>query len=246
MVNADDYGWNQSCSNAILESFEKGYIDTTTAIVTTDYFDNAVESIKSTPFSDKVGIHFNLTEGKPVTEEIKNDYFFCDENGMFHGEINRYKKLSSKQRNMVYDELKKQAELFKKSGLKFHHADSHHHIHTAPYITPIVLQIMNEYQISGLRLHRNIGNIKFVKKSFKNLYNFYLSSKNLTYSEKFGSFDDLNNYSINKDDCVLEIMCHPDFDVNGVLVDRDGEALYESPFGISMIDRFNMISKWKV
>lgn len=242
IVNADDYGWNESCSVAILEAFERGYIDSTTAVATGAFFDPAARMISRTSFSGNVGIHFDLTEGTPLTEKIRKDPFFCDENGLFHGKVDRYRKLTAEQADEAYGELRAQAERFQESGLEFHHADSHHHIHTAPYITPIVLKVMSEYHIEGLRLHRNIGDIRFVKKVLKNLYNLRLRMKGMAYSDFFGSFDDFGHFNgKSKKDSVLEIMCHPDFDGRRVLIDRAGDAPYEAPFGEPLAKRNAMI-----
>jgi hypothetical protein len=32
----------------------------------------------------------------------------------------------------------------------------------------------------------------------------------------------------------MEIMCHPDFDDNGLLIDRSNEALYDKPYGTEL------------
>lgn len=242
VVNADDFGWSKSCTDAILQSFEKGYITTTTMCCNGEAFDYAVEQVTKTEYKDRIGIHFVLTEGRPLTEAIRTNPGFCDEKGLFHGKIARYRALDKESRRQVLAELTAQAQRFADSGLAFHHADSHHHIHTAPVITPLVCKVMKQFGIKKLRIHRNIGTMSSLKKSMKQLYNLTLGGKK--YSALFGSFEDVKRdpaalQEIKK----LEIMCHPDLDLEGVLVDRAGAATYDAPYGTPMVERNALISE---
>ena len=73
-INADDFGLNSSCTKAICEAFEKKLITDTTMVANGKNFDEAVVSIKREKMDGKIGIHFNLTEGSPITSKIKD----CD------------------------------------------------------------------------------------------------------------------------------------------------------------------------
>lgn len=46
VVNADDFGWTKSCSLAILDAYEKKYINTSTIMSTGAFFDEAVKLAK--------------------------------------------------------------------------------------------------------------------------------------------------------------------------------------------------------
>lgn len=233
LVNADDFGWSESCTDAIMQSFKKGYITTTTMCANGDAFDYAVQLVQKTEYRDRVGIHFVLTEGKPLTEAIRKNPRFCDESGCFHGKIARYQPLDRKSREEVLEELMAQAQRFADSGLAFHHADSHHHIHTAPIITPLVSKVMKRFGIRKLRIHRNVGLMSSLKRSMKQAYNLALGEKK--YTQRFGSFADVKACpQVLSGKASLEVMCHPDLDRDGVLVDRDGSAPYDAPYGIPM------------
>ena len=224
-VNADDFGWSESCTEAILMAFDQGLIDSTTVCVNGEKFYPAIDAVKKTLWKERVGIHFVLTEGRPLTEEIRKDRFFCDQNGNFHGNIQRYSGLNAKRRELIYNELDAQARRFVETGITFHHADSHHHIHTAPFITPIVIQIMKKYGIRKLRIHRNVGKISQTKRLYKNIYNQIMKVQGINYSDFFGGYEDLQNISFKSaDQRVLEVMCHPDIDENGHLIDRNNES----------------------
>lgn len=233
LINADDFGWSKSCTDAIIQSFEKGYITTTTMCANGGAFDYAVQQAKEKGFQDRIGIHFVLTEGRPLTDAIGKNPLFCDESGCFHGQVPRYQPLDRKTREEVLAELTAQAQRFADSGLAFHHADSHHHIHTAPFITPLVCKVMKRFVIQKLRIHRNIGLMSSLKRTLKQVYNLTLGSKK--YTNLFGSFEDIKNCpQVLSRNTTLEIMCHPDLDSEGVLVDRAGDAPYDTPFGLPM------------
>lgn len=218
VINADDYGMTKNCSDAIIKSFNKSLIDTTTMIVNCEAFDYAVEKAYTNKISDKIGIHFNLTQGIPVTEKIKSERAFCNNEGVFHGHINKLQSLSNSQKLAVYEELKAQLQIMKDNGFKIHHADSHHHVHTAFSILPIVKRICIENGIGRLRIARNVGNIKPIKLPYKMLVNLVIIGK-LGYSEKFGSYEDYLRGK--KVDSLLEVMCHPDYSSEGILIDRN-------------------------
>lgn len=233
LVNADDFGWSKSCTDAIMQSFEKGYITTATMCANGDAFDYAVQLAQKTEYRDRIGIHFVLTEGKPLTEAIGKNPRFCDENGCFHGKIARYQPLDCKSREEVLAELMAQAQRFADSGLMFHHADSHHHIHTAPVITPLVCKVMKRFGIQKLRIHRNIGPMSSLKKALKQAFNLTLGRRK--YTQWFGSFEDIQNCpEVLSGKATLEVMCHPDLDAEGILVDRAGSAPYDAPYGTPM------------
>lgn len=216
IINADDFGLNEHCSKAIAQAFEEGLITDTTMMATGEYFDEAIALAKEQGFIDKVGIHLNLTEGEPLTEDIKHCSRFVTD-GEFNKQYNRTKRLSKIEKYAIYMELTAQVEKIQNAGIQITHSDSHHHIHTAVFIAPIAVQVCKEHGIDKMRLHRNIGNISAIKLFIKNNYNKWLHKQGFKTSEYFGSLLDIENAEI-LDNC--EIMVHPDFDKDGVLIDR--------------------------
>ncbi|MBR4909988.1 MAG: ChbG/HpnK family deacetylase [Clostridia bacterium] len=240
IINADDFGLSDNVNRAIVSAFENGLISDTTMMANGSAFDEAVTLAKENGFADKVGIHFNLTEGAPLTEDIRNCPAFC-ENGVFHNHINRLKPLNSVEKASVFKELSAQAAKIKAAGLKIDHADSHHHIHTAIFIAPIVFKVCKEFGIEKIRIHRNTGSIPAYKKVIKNLYNKNLRKKGFITTGYFGSLDDIGEVLPEN----LEIMVHPDFDKDGALIDRR-EVIDGIPAGIplySIPDKYNITLK---
>lgn len=233
LINADDFGWDETCSKAIVDAFNKRYITTTTACGNGDYLEQALALVKGTEYESCIGVHLVLTEGRPLTKRMRGCKTFCGD-GVFHYGFSRYKVLSKDDQRAVYEEFSEQIKMIRSFGFHIHHIDSHHHIHNAPNIFPIVMRIAKEHNIPGVRIFRNCGRMNLAKKAVKNAYNGIIDYSGLRYSDYFGSFDDLHYFKSIKDNSIMEIMCHPDFDDNGLLIDRSNEALYDKPYGTEL------------
>ena len=218
IINADDFGLNEHCSKAIAQAFREGLITDTTMMATGEYFDEAVELAKEQGFIDKIGIHLNITEGEPLTEDIKSCPRFVTD-GRFNKQYNRTKPLTKEEKSAIYQELTAQMEKIQNAGIQITHADSHHHIHTGIFIAPIVAKVCKEHGITKMRLHRNLGKINAIKRFVKKKYNRWLRKQSFITTDYFAYIMDIKNTDIPDN---TEIMVHPDLDRNGVLIDRHG------------------------
>ena len=218
IINADDFGLNEHCSRAIAQAFREGKITDTTMMSTGEYFDEAVELAKEQGFIDKIGIHLNLTEGEPLTEDIKCCSRFVTD-GRFNKQYDRKKKLTKEEKSAIYKELTAQVEKIQNAGITITHADSHHHIHTGIFVAPIAVKVCKEHWINKMRLHRNLGQINAIKRFVKKRYNHWLCKQGMITTDYFAYIVDIENVDIPDN---TEIMVHPDFDKNGVLIDRHG------------------------
>lgn len=216
IINADDFGLNESCTKAICSAFSQGLITDTTLVANGDAFDLAIRAISEFKLQDRVGIHLNLTQGKPLTAAILRMPTFT-RNGEFHGQINRLKPLSYAEKNAVYTELSAQVRKLEEYNIVISHADSHHHTHTSFFIAPIVIRICKEHGIQKIRLHRNIGRILFYKRIIKWGFNNWLRKCGFTTTKHFGSMEDLPMSGLRES---TEVMVHPDFSWEGSLVDK--------------------------
>ena len=218
IINADDFGLTESCSLAIAEAFDEKLISSTTACANGEFIEKAVSLAKEKGFIDKIGVHLNFNDGAPLSEKIKGDSFFCND-GLFHGKIDRYVKPSKESLLNFKAEVSAQIKKLFELGVNPTHIDSHHHIHTAPYLVDAVLETAREFGINKIRIHRNIGKIPFYKRVVKKLFNGNLKKRGFITVAKFGSLEDYFNTSV-KADSSCEIMVHPDYDVKGALIDR--------------------------
>lgn len=242
IINADDFGLNKKNTAAIVDAFGKNLITDTTLMANGEAFGEAVDAAEKFGLSERVGIHFNLTEGEPLTEKIKGDEFFCKD-GLFTGKVNRYASLDRERKKEVYDELYAQAKKITESGIKISHADSHHHIHTAPDVYPVFITVAREFGIFKARPHRNIGKINVAKRVAKYFFNKKLKRDGFTTADYFGGADDLSYYGkIAESDKVLEIMVHPDYDKDGLLIDRQGDYVETEALGKQLAEALRAIA----
>ncbi len=133
IINADDLCMNDETSRAIIEAYKSGIVTSTSAFVT------FTDPVKTLQYIHKeypgmpIGIHLNLTEGKPVlpVSEIPT---LVDKNGNFYTSDKIISKLSDMKIDEVRKELNAQVKLFLSSGVPLDHINCHHHI--AALFTP--------------------------------------------------------------------------------------------------------------
>lgn len=257
IVNADDFGKSESINAAIAECFDKGIIKRTTLMVNMPAADAAVALAKEKGFFEQVGIHLNLTEGRPLTKEIQNNPLICDEKGSFHAGFQKTMKyrlyMDELTISQIRTELNAQLQKYMEYGLKLMHVDSHHHVHTNYPVLRALKPLAKEYGFSSIRLGRNLyhgGNP--LMRLYKCWYNHAIKKMCRTTTDYFGSFKDLAAYfsisiaELEKQESSavsqlttdkideflnqnrLEIMVHPMYNEQGILVDTDIKTAVET------------------
>jgi len=152
IINADDFGLCRGVNKAVARAHTEGVLTSSTIMVNMPCADQAVELAKSLP-NLGVGVHLNLTEGSPVSENNKVKPL-CDPRGGFAFSAERLCVLSlfsTKVRTAVKIELSAQVEWLINKGIKPTHLDSHKHIHTFPSIFPIVLELARRFSVPAIR-----------------------------------------------------------------------------------------------
>lgn len=232
IVNADDFGKDSATTSAILEAFEKGYIDRTTLMANMDGASEAAKRAKELGLMDKVGLHLNITEGYPLTEGIRSNPLICDSTGKFSAAFyNRTKYrlyMDELTISQIQEEFDAQIKRYHELGFTLNHIDSHHHVHTNYPVYKALKRLAKNYEFSSVRLSRNLykgGNP--ANKVYKALYNSGVKKLGKSSTEYFGSYRDFEAYFGEKsDDAIkkfinghsIEIMVHPMY-TDGVLTD---------------------------
>ena len=83
IVNADDFGLTNGVNRAIIEGHTRGAITSATLMANMPAFDAAVRLAKDHP-SLGVGLHFNITQGRPVADASRVGSLI-DDSGEFWG-----------------------------------------------------------------------------------------------------------------------------------------------------------------
>ena len=217
IINGDDFGMNESCTSAIAQAVGEGLITDTTMMANGDYFDEAAALAKQKGFSDRIGVHFNLTEGEPLTDGIRKLAAFVSD-GVFHkGFLRCPHPLSDAEQKAVFAELSAQIERIEQAGIRITHADSHHYIHNLTFLAPIVAQACKEHGVGKIRLNRTFDTPSHPCVIENRTDNAFWRENGFVTAKQFGRLSDLRQIAIPD---LTAIMVHPDFDRDGRLIDR--------------------------
>lgn len=134
---ADDYGQNQPISQAIIALLEKKRLSATSCMTTAPLWLNHAQWLH--PFKDQIdiGLHFNLTEGMPLSEELKASHGFLSLQRLLFKAYSRQLK-----RRIIEAELNAQLDAFVVGiGKLPDFIDGHQHIHQLPVIRDALLTV---------------------------------------------------------------------------------------------------------
>lgn len=223
VINADDFGKDQTTTNAIFCAFEQGLISQTTLMVNMPDADRAVMLAKERGLVDRVGLHLNLVEGMPLTEGLRSCRLFCNEHGrFFEGGVLRLRRLlqpySAKIASLIREECQAQIDKYLAYGLPLMHCDSHCHAHVRLPITRILFPILKTAGFKTVRRTYGVSRVLTVGGMLHLLRNATYVAMMRRYgfrtTERFNGFT-LQGLSGKKS---IEMMVHPGFS-NGELID---------------------------
>lgn len=229
MVNADDFGYNHSVNKAVDFCFKKGIISSSTLLVNFDEFEKTVEMIKSSDYYDKIGLHFNIVEGVPITKEIKNSDIFCDSSGHFSYKRKIFKLISKKEIKLLQDECEAQVNKMINAGLNISHMDSHRHTHTEILVFMSIVKILKRYNIKKVRIPYSYNRNPYgIKSLYKKLFIIMLRLLGFETTDLFYSYYD----SFHLGGKSIELMIHPYFTDNNELFDSVTQVRIEKKYNI--------------
>jgi predicted glycoside hydrolase/deacetylase ChbG (UPF0249 family) len=225
-INADDFGLNSSVNKAIIEAFDRNYINSTTIMANMPGFEEAVYLIHKRELNSKIGAHLVLTEGIPLTEDIKTVDFLFKSRGQTKKQlISNLFFLNKNKKKLIFNELCAQIEKIKKNGILITHLDTHHHTHEFYAILDIIFHIKKIYQIPTIRILNNLVKASSInKKIYRSTINYYVKKTHSNHSDLFGNQSEfLSKFNVDPEVLQkksIEIMVHPDYDNKGKLIDK--------------------------
>lgn len=207
IVNADDFGMTAETNQAIVEAFARHSITSTTLMANMPGFEDACLLAHRYQLNSKIGVHLNLTSGKPITAAIRQCPRFCDAQGMFRPRRTLF-WLSVAEKRAIESEFKAQIQACIARGLCPSHLDSHHHVHTEWPVGAIAIKVARQFGIKAIRITRNCGpGISPLRKIYKFVYNLRLRMYGLANTRYFGSYNDVQEIlSLTRGD--VEVMVH--------------------------------------
>lgn len=175
ITNSDDFGLNNSITDAIIETHVKGIMKSTTMMTNMCGFEYA--ALKAKEYNELgVGIHFNLTEGKPLSP-LNKIPDLINENGHFKNNLKQRKNfiIGSNKLDQIKLELNAQIEKMFDNNIVPTHFDSHHHITGTPLALIASLLVAKKYKIKKAR----VTNINYRYSSLNKISFFYLAKNTL-------------------------------------------------------------------
>ncbi|MBN1479390.1 ChbG/HpnK family deacetylase [candidate division KSB1 bacterium] len=150
IINADDFGLNRDINRAISALVAAGIVSSTSVMANMP----ACDEILQLAHQVGVGIHFNLTTGKPlesgsaVSTLIAQDGHFFDVQSLF-----RRLAIARLSPAHIEKELGAQVEKLIGLGITPDHADAHESLLKHPILAKIIYKVMRKYDIHAVRTY---------------------------------------------------------------------------------------------
>lgn len=128
IINADDLCYDQATNDAIIKCYKEGIVTSTTAYVN---FPDSIKLLKEVhqQYPDfPIGIHLNITFGKPVLPPEEIPTLVNKKTGEFWNEDQILTHIADMSYDEVQKEIHAQIELFRSSGVPLDHIDYHNHL----------------------------------------------------------------------------------------------------------------------
>lgn len=199
IVNADDCNLTPGVTRAILDCHDRGILTSTTFMINLPVAEQTVREILKRK-SLGVGIHLNVTLGKPVSEPGKVSSLL---DGSTFKKLKEQQSILPREKDLE-TEYQNQINLFRIIfGRKPTHLDTHHQVHDLPFFYEVLRKVALQNNVPMRRsvLMRQATTRKGVRTT-----PFFLG--NLT-AEGYWREEALTNVLSNLPEAVSEIMCHP-------------------------------------
>jgi len=159
IVNADDLGADRARNRGIFEAIEAGRVTSVSVLVNGGASEDGIRrliSYNGRPVS--VGIHINLSEGRPISPGLRR---LTGPDGDFLGKWITHRLLESREdkdlKAEIQQELSAQIEALMGTGLPVTHLDGHQHVHVFPAVIESALEAARKYGIPWMRIPEEYG-----------------------------------------------------------------------------------------
>ncbi len=219
IINADDCGISDVVNTEIRRCIEDGIITSTTMMANMPAFEGAIELYQK--FHERIpfGIHFNLTEGRPIlySQRLLDAGYYVEREGEVRLNAKEYDAslITSEMKLDIMEELRAQAQKIFDSGITPSHIDSHQHVHWRLEYLPLFCRIAREFHVEKMRREYNYGGNTSWKNHLRRMrWKYYMKWNNhrLSCPDRFTDiflfFNDLEKDQL-PNNKTFELMCHP-------------------------------------
>lgn len=255
IINADDLGLTEESNKGISEAFEQGYITQTTFIVNSIRSDEGAALAHYYGFDNKVGLHINLSEGYPLTDDIKHYPKYVKDGKLcyipefmskrsytksplftYHDFIHTPE--FSKEVHALRKEIEAQIQKFISYGFPCRHIDSHCNQFVDLPVWLAVKPLLLNYHFESIRgIFHSFYSDDIYNQIYSSWLNTELQSTNLTHLSYISSISKfMENKHQLSNESIIELYVHPIL-LNGVLTDN-------FTGGISLKDNISHIASY--
>ncbi len=228
IVNADDFGLNDSATDGIADCFSRGIVTSATLMANAPAFDRAAEFAIQNPELG-VGLHFNLTWGSPISAAVDVPALVNSKGGFLgRNEIARRLWFGRVPSEQIMMELNAQLARIRSTGIRPTHIDSHQHIHAFGSVFSVIAeQCENEelpMRVPWVATEKGAGLFRWLRRGL--LTGLVSRATNawrgrVAWNDGLGSLFDVTNLGMPPDDKhyrailsaaegdVFELMVHP-------------------------------------
>jgi predicted glycoside hydrolase/deacetylase ChbG (UPF0249 family) len=150
IVNADDYNTDPERNRGILDAVRNGIVTSVTVLANLPFEPESLSALK-TALGSAIGVHLNLTRGRPLTGESKT---LANGDGLFftRGQAWRRALLGKYDFAEVEAEFSAQTERLLEAGITPDHIDGNNHIHVFPGLAGTAARVAQRFGIERIRL----------------------------------------------------------------------------------------------
>jgi predicted glycoside hydrolase/deacetylase ChbG (UPF0249 family) len=152
IINADGFGFTPGVNRGIRESILQGVVTSTSCVVNFPSIEEIAELSELPHIS--IGIHFNLSVGKPLAPAIKIPTLLNGKGEFWRELLNKQLMLGRIKKEHIVTELEAQVERLLGLGIRPSHWDGHQHKHLHPLFFVCAAQVAKKYGITHLRSHK--------------------------------------------------------------------------------------------
>lgn len=179
VFHADDFGMNRSVTQGIIRGFTHGLLTSTSVLANAPDAPSALGAwrllegqrasgrlpsgearlaLREPPYSFELGIHLNLTQGRPLTPRYPPQ--LLDEAGCFCGIVRLFSHLHRSRPSLetaLRAELSAQIAFLVDHGLRPTHLNGHQYVELLPGLRSSLRSLMVHYGIQTVRVARESG-----------------------------------------------------------------------------------------
>jgi chitin disaccharide deacetylase len=154
IVNADDLGADDSRNAGIFEAIEAGVVTSVSVLANGPALPDAIHHLRLSSRKDvSIGVHLNLSEGRPLTGDLK---YLVGKDGGFLGKARAHQlfqmRADTALQEEIYREAAAQTEALLQAGCPITHLDGHQHVHIFPAVIGTAVRVAEAYGIPWMRI----------------------------------------------------------------------------------------------